>query len=80
MTPHIHTLTHRHHDLYTHKSLSLNLDADLDALLQGSSEEGEVGCVIAAFQLEVSDARRGAYLNEILVLQSNLSITSLSFG
>lgn len=33
MTPHIHPLTHRHHDLYTHEPLSLNLDADLDALL-----------------------------------------------
>ena len=51
MTPHIHTLTHRHHDLYTHESLSLNLDTDLDTLLKCSSEEREVGCVIAAVQL-----------------------------
>jgi hypothetical protein len=52
MTPHIHTLTHRHHDLNTHESLSFNLDTDLDTLLQGSSEKCKVGCVIAAVQLD----------------------------
>lgn len=80
MTPHINTLTHRHHDLYTHEPLSFNLDTDLDTLLQSSGEESEVGCVIAVVQLEVIAAGPPAYLNEILVLQSNLSITSRSFG
>jgi hypothetical protein len=79
MTPHIHPFTHRHHDLNTHESLPLNLDTDLDTLLQGSGEERKVGCVIAAIQLGIRVVR-AAYLNEILVLQSNLSITSLSFG
>jgi len=80
MTPHIDTLTYRHHDLYTHESLPFNLDTDLDALLQSSGKESEVGCVVTACQLGTSELRRGAYLNEILVLQSNLSITSRSFG
>ena len=79
MTTHIHTFTNRHHDLYTHEPLSFNLDADLDTLLQRSGEERKVGCVIAASQLAIRVVR-AAYLNEILVLQSNLSITSLSFG
>jgi hypothetical protein len=52
MTPHIHPLTHRHHDLNTHESLSFNLDTDLDTLLQGSGEESEVGRVVAVLQLD----------------------------
>ena len=47
MTPHIHPLAYRHHDLYTHEPLPFNLDTDLNTLLQSSGKESEVGCVIA---------------------------------
>jgi len=51
MTAHIHPFIDRHHYLYTHETLSFNLYADFDGLLQGSSKEREMRCVVAVSQL-----------------------------
>ena len=51
MAAHIHPFIDRHHYLYTHETLSFNLYADLDGLLQGPGEESEMRCVVAVSQL-----------------------------
>lgn len=47
VTSQLYALTYGHHDLYAHEALVFYLNANLYRLLQSSTQEGEMLCVIA---------------------------------
>ena len=68
MLAHRYAFPDGHHDLHTEEPRRLDLEADFDTGLQGASEEGKVGRVVAAREsaLLAPEAKGKAGRNEWL--------------